>query len=166
MTVTNNDYTNIIIDFRMNCPSRVDPEALPNGWNQNPDLFAAQLNSDTNATSNRVRQRHHKIDPTAQLETATIETTQAVEERDKETRSSDGGEGCHGRVAETKEDNDSGVMMVNESDRFGISQDQRRLKEPPRGALVKTWHALRKYIRFVGPGWMVSVAYIDPGRSS
>jgi hypothetical protein len=27
----------------------------------------------------------------------------------------------------------------------------------------KAWYALAKYVKFIGPGFMVAVAYIDPG---
>jgi len=149
----------------MNCPSRVDPEALPNGWNQNPDLFAAQLNSDTNATSNKVTQRHHRIDPSTQLETATIEITQAVEERDKAHLSTNGQGDDSSRLAKKVEDNGEDSMRNKGGYPDMIAQNQPVRKSDSRGCFTQIWHALRKYIRFVGPGWMVSVAYIDPGMS-
>lgn len=153
----------------MNCPTRVDPEALPNGWNQNPDIYAAMRGSDTDSTANKLRQRSHRIDP---------QSHNVAEGKDPDEET---GMGRQGRknLEYSEVDVDRTVSSDNVGDTAGpdsgssskpnsqtaLSEGGKRrhgggLKAPATGV----WRVLCKYAKFVGPGWMVSVAYIDPGQ--
>lgn len=147
----------------MNCPTRVDPEALPNGWNQNPDTYATQTNSDTNATANRLRLRDHRIDPRAASQADGINPDQELGVPPKKEIAM----GYSERDVDSAQDYDAGWdgNSRHNAKRPGqkVARQSRRafnaVEETAKGA----WRVLRKYAKFVGPGWMISVAYIDPG---
>lgn len=150
----------------MNCPSRVDPEALPNGWNQNPDHFATQTASDTNATSNKATLRGHRIDTAAQLDAIDTEIGEQVAERDKAVAvlgGGGGGDGAANARGEKEGAVDDSCTVIGDGDGSSPSRSGRAAS---RALFLPSQikKVLTKYIKFVGPGWMVSIAYIDPGN--
>lgn len=147
----------------MNCPTRVDPEALPNGWNQNPDTYATKTNSDTNATANRLRLRDHRIDPGATSQADGISPNQELGVPPKKGVTIGYSETDVDCVHEYDDDGDG--YRANEAARLGskLAREPRRAFSAIEDTAKGAWRVLRKYAKFVGPGWMISVAYIDPG---
>lgn len=149
----------------MNCPTRVDPEALPNGWNQNPDAFAAMRSSSINSTANKAKQRSHRIDPQSHMQ---AEGGDHDEERSAVPPKPDSmgySEVAVDRVISSGD----GALHDTQTKTDSSSRDSpaNNLESPssgPRAVLARALGILRKFTKFVGPGWMVSVAYIDPGE--
>lgn len=150
----------------MNCPSRTDEPLESDGWNQNPPALAADLTTrqDLNGISNLRTQRSsgifiseeevdnpkdrglsHRVLP---------ENPRAVPQPNVE-----------GKSFET-------VATSQPSQSLDMSSSSTPEPSPPprRNTFVSCLqHArkvLAKYIKFIGPGFMVSVAYIDPGNYS
>jgi metal iron transporter len=141
----------------MNCPSRADPD-YPEGWNQNPNALNADAttNADFNHMANAKLQRDHRIDP-ADVVPDMIEPSEInAAERPNSTKALDGE--CNAGVVE---DTRAGTIVGSPPGTAGRSAGSWRLKmhEFPR----KVSRVLLKYAKFIGPGFMVSVAYIDPG---
>ena len=149
----------------MNCPTRVDPEALPNGWNQNPDTYATQMNSDTNATANRLRLQDHRIDAPGTSQADGISPDEEVGVRKKARITIGYSEAdvdqVHEHDVSVDEHIGSGAIRLGQKPAPNPRKPFSAIEETVRGI----WRVLRKYVKFVGPGWMVSVAYIDPGMS-
>lgn len=124
----------------MNCPSRPDDIEQHPDWNQNPQ----QLNSDAttradlNGIVNRRAQRSHEddIDPT-QLSNNPLPTAQTPTPDKK------------GEVSQS-----SISLQVSPPDNRPW---HRRVASNLTDVLIK-------YARFVGPGFLIAVAYIDPGN--
>lgn len=157
----------------MNCPTRVDPEALPNGWNQNPDIYATPRGSDTDSTANKLKQRSHRIDPQSHNVAEGKDPDEETGMGRDEHKSLGYSEVGVDRIVSSEGDGDNGANASGlgsgsvPNSRSALSRGrrgrpERKLKAPARGL----WRVLCKYAKFVGPGWMVSVAYIDPGQSS
>ena len=141
----------------MNCPVRTEP--LPDeGHNQNPPTLAAELTTnnslnhranDTSAgNASRVHLTdgsHYSIDPNDQI-------AEPGENHEEETE------------VETKEKKDDGIMVVEVPTDSGSSgEHERGFRHGISNATAKVKSVLVKYTKFVGPGIMISVAYIDPG---
>ncbi|MCJ1284362.1 hypothetical protein MMC26_003693 [Xylographa opegraphella] len=130
----------------MNCPSRTD-ELPDDGWNQNPPALAADLTtrSDLNGIANLRLQRDH-------LEPDTVERQEPPEKE------------IHGLARE------SGVVRTTTAStgRAGGPKASTDVKPPNIVAafLRRSGQILLKFSKFIGPGFMVSVAYIDPGNYS
>ncbi|RYN16655.1 Manganese transporter [Alternaria tenuissima] len=148
----------------MNCPSRVDP-IHTEGWNQNPDALNADATTraDLDHMANARLQRDHKLDP-ADGFAAEIETSERhITKRDSKIKMKalDGqgnitvGEG-KGPGAVTGSPSGSPVENAGRA-----TNDWRMAL---RGLSVRASKILRKYATFIGPGFMVAVAYIDPGN--
>ena len=145
----------------MNCPSRVDPEALPNGWNQNPASFALQTNNEFNGVSNLTHQRDHIIplelpqrnsqDPAGLVEKphqdAAIETSDDAEKANEKSDSLH----CKSNLPSNRKCRHDQPKAVNGQ------------TPPLKSRLRQAYTVLREFGKFVGPGFMVAVAYIDPG---
>lgn len=156
----------------MNYPTRTDPAALDNGWNQNPDLFAAELRSDTDAVKNKLRLQDHRIDLDTPDNSEGRITDGGLVQRDKGRRidKANAGEADVTMVLSNQDSLDANPHYG------GTDAEKKKWGWPgltggaaggaPGGiphAASSTWKVLKKFAKFVGPGWMVSVAYIDPG---
>lgn len=139
----------------MNCPSRTDDTLEHPGWNQNPPPFSPESTTrqDFNGIANsRV---HRKL--AANTGSATGDDTMSIDPR-----------------PQCLEDQDPIKVEALDGEVFAIpSGDQpSRTSESPRRpfqSYVKssTLHCARsiaKFAHFVGPGFLVAVAYIDPGN--
>ncbi|RMZ66268.1 metal ion transporter metal ion transporter [Pyrenophora seminiperda CCB06] len=137
----------------MNCPSRVDPE-FPEGYNQNPNALNAEAT--TRADLGRV-----------------------ANERARKGRCVEGdGDGVQGSLQDTEggaAEAGSGLRVRSDAARStGLRCDEDGgggsvpvpvvPRARPRGFFGGTVDVVRKYLTFVGPGFMVAVAYIDPGN--
>ncbi|KAH7135563.1 natural resistance-associated macrophage protein-domain-containing protein [Dendryphion nanum] len=145
----------------MNCPSRVDPD-VSDGWNQSPNALNADATTtaDLANVSNTRTYRNHRIDP----------ADRCVNEIESSKRFATDGDGSfkmkaldnQGKIkvnaSRDSPGDAAGIMFVNASSGSGgrCSNLQRFLKRPLR--------VLQKYASFIGPGFMVAVAYIDPGN--
>lgn len=151
----------------MNCPSRVDPEALPNGWNQNPNAHDLDTNEDFNGRTNLRQHRDHRISSELPAESELDPQDDRITPNDKKDntrlseRSVDGED-------ETEAGPSRGDDLTTAYTVDGI-ESRRGSKDPPRrGAplqlyMKRCWSLLAKFGRFIGPGFMVAVSYIDPG---
>lgn len=151
----------------MNCPSRVDP--IPTeGWNQNPDALNADATTraDLDHMANARLQRDHRIDP-ADDATAEIEPRQSRNDEGDGTSKlkAFGGPGNIPAGSEKRNVSVPGSLSgpVGGGGASGVATDFRKSV----GTLVMNLsRVLRKYAKFIGPGFMVAVAYIDPGKQS
>ncbi|KAK5706174.1 NRAMP-like transporter smf-3 [Elasticomyces elasticus] len=149
----------------MNCPSKTDPE-VPDEWNQTPN----ELNGDTTTRSDLSRianarlQRDHRLRDQDVAEVEMIALQQQTAEE---------GKGGCARSLGGKDDTDerahkSGEVMLEQTmgTTHSTSNDAPGLPKLP---FWHRWanecgHILRKYVKFIGPGFLISVAYIDPGN--
>ncbi|MCJ1476591.1 hypothetical protein MMC13_005257 [Lambiella insularis] len=146
----------------MNCPSRTDEGAEREGWNQSPPALAADLTtrSDLNGIANLRMQRDHlpskEILPQSPPEQEIAELLEPANERKAPSSPSHATQ----NIAEPlkQESKSTSVHAANLRD-----MDHQRASV---GFFRRTGQILIKFSKFVGPGFMVSVAYIDPGNYS
>lgn len=155
----------------MNCPSRTDETIEHEGWNQNPSRLAADLTTrqDLNGIANSRAQRGHVLDTTGLAEGPVVDDNHVAD-----LPSVSRGKGC-----EPNADSDRKLQPLKESafdDAPGPSNPPRSLM-PTRGSnspwmrrvgffARRNLQVLIKYSKFIGPGFMIAVAYIDPGNYS
>ena len=141
----------------MNCPSRVDPEALPNGYNQNPGAFALHTNNDLNRRANLIAQRDHRI---------------LLEQPQRNSPDLDGHMSEKPAPAPRQKMGDEAENAAQSIlERTASSERDHEVEiakpEPPargfRARMLRLGRIFRKFAKFIGPGFMVAVAYIDPG---
>ncbi|KAJ4295278.1 NRAMP-like transporter smf-3 [Kalmusia sp. IMI 367209] len=148
----------------MNCPSRVDP-IVPDGYNQNPNALNADAttNSDMSHVANARLQRDHRIDPANGPATDMEQIEQHADENKGAARlkALDKSKGSIA-VGEEKA-HVSGAASEVERGAGGRGQAP-QWAATGRSVSRRTLGVLRKYAKFVGPGFMVAVAYIDPGN--
>lgn len=152
----------------MNCPSRTDEPLESDGWNQNPPALAADLTTrqDLNGISNLRTLRSSEIS-LSEVEVSNLR---------------EGGSSYHLPPENLR----AAPHPLNEGKSFeevatspppqslGMSSSTTHEPSPPASPLWNTFFSclqqvgkvLAKYIKFIGPGFMVSVAYIDPGNYS
>ncbi|KAF3006443.1 hypothetical protein E8E13_002499 [Curvularia kusanoi] len=146
----------------MNCPSRTEPE-IPDGYNQSPnDLNAdSTTRADLGYMMNTRARDDHRIAPHDADDDIAIHHRQA-DEADTDTQSGVH-DGLRKRSDAVKKPVDSFAAAVRQSD---MSSDRQNVSYPkPSGGIFGgAIEIVRKYFKFVGPGFMVAVAYIDPGN--
>ncbi|KAG0648929.1 Manganese transporter SMF1 [Hyphodiscus hymeniophilus] len=147
----------------MNCPSRTDePEGA--GFNQNPNALAADLTTrqDLNGRANsRVRRRIVIEDIASIVEDDPGDLTERIVCKD--VKGEGEGEG-HGRTVTRAASNVTGPRET--MDIAGGGVDAAGDYSPFREYSRKLLAVVKKFGKFVGPGFMISVAYIDPGNYS
>src|SRR5437016_818960 len=136
----------------MNCPVRTDP--LPDeGHNRNPPTFAPELttNNSFNHRANDTRARNASRRDLADGSHASM--IEPVEQKD--------GRRKKGKSIAVRE---VPVTQNGESSGYsGTAAVAPTRKNGLKAAALKVRGVLVKYAKFVGPGIMISVAYIDPG---
>lgn len=155
----------------MNCPSRNDETIDHEGWNQSPSRLAADLTTrqDLNGIANSRTQRDHILERPELVEGNVVDYD-CVAEPPGVLRP----KGC-----EPNTDSGRKLQPLQESPFNSPSEPNNPPRSSPstggsgfgwkrgvggfarRGAQV-----LGKYGKFIGPGFMISVAYIDPGNYS
>ncbi|OCK84083.1 natural resistance-associated macrophage protein [Lepidopterella palustris CBS 459.81] len=144
----------------MNCPSRVD-HIETDGWNQNPPSLNADATTraDMNHMANARLQRDHRIDP-ADPSRADLESPrqEIVEENQNTTQSGLGESKSVIKVAKAQS-----TVSPGDGGNNG-RRGSRNLKSTIHDTAKKAIQVVAKYGKFVGPGFMVAVAYIDPGN--
>jgi hypothetical protein len=141
----------------MNCPVRTDP-APDEGHNQNPSDLANEMNTNNslnhrkNSTQERNRRIHLDDGSRASMEEETLQDTLGsglrIVAKEGSTTVDEIGRGQTALAGSAGDGGDHGGKPT--SSRFNNG-----LHKLKKGAL--------KYFKFMGPGLMVSVAYIDPG---
>ncbi|KAF2690166.1 natural resistance-associated macrophage protein [Lentithecium fluviatile CBS 122367] len=145
----------------MNCPSRADP-LIPEGYNQNPNALNADATTraDMNHMASARLRSDHCIDtadgPTSEIEPNGQNTIEG-EGNASGLKALDG----KGNVAVGEE---KALGSGAASPTRGSGSGAGKWRSTGRGVSQKALAVLRKYAKFVGPGFMVAVAYIDPGN--
>jgi len=149
----------------MNCPSRTDEIDEHDGWNQNPPSLSGDLTtrSDLNGISNLRLQRDR----------LPIDDNVLDIELNKEM---DDPLGLHSVKRPVSVPSNTLVDAAGSVEKHGQSVEvgggpSRRSSGEPNKPAGSTWtrkfgQALIKFSKFIGPGFMVAVAYIDPGNYS
>ncbi|SMY22378.1 unnamed protein product [Zymoseptoria tritici ST99CH_1A5] len=147
----------------MNCPSRTDPE-VPDKWNQSPNALSADTTtrSDLENLASARLQSDHKLKKQDGLncEIATVSGSSDEKRKPDSVLPSDG--------AQTIANPGSGEDMLKRTLGF-TDVEVSPSSNPPR--LPRWQHPFReikrvllKFSKFIGPGFMIAVAYIDPGN--
>lgn len=150
----------------MNCPSRTNA-IVEDGMNQNPNAFAPDITtrSDFGQIANARLQRDHRVGVGEATDTELVAPQQIAKGPDKNGTSiiaaagEGGGDGGQGR----RSGDGAGSPERNTSPSPAAST-----RQPFRSSVNTLFHRIKsvlvKYGKFMGPGFMISVAYIDPGN--
>jgi len=152
----------------MNCPSRNDPEVLEHSdYNQSPHPLALEKNSDMNGLANRRLQRDHRLQEEQQLDDRIGSIQLSNLDGAGRARSRRRSQVADGKRM-VEEDVES-LRNWGTHHSQGFPGANGGAKKGGAAVLVDRARALRrtfvKFGSFVGPGFMVAVAYIDPGMS-
>ncbi|KAI8934518.1 hypothetical protein NX059_008217 [Plenodomus lindquistii] len=139
----------------MNCPSRTDP-GFDERWNQNPSALNADATTraDLSHMANARLQRSHRIHPIDPLEDSTGLTECPAAE----------GDGFKTMPVFEQSNVDGHGASLNRHSRGSITSITKNLRSTISAVPGRLSRVLLKYAKFIGPGFMVAVAYIDPGN--
>lgn len=157
----------------MNCPSRTDEPAAHEGWNQNPSELAADVTTreDLNGIVNlRTGQDSIKASEGAhgdsQVDDPNIYRRVAGYDDTSSFR----------RVVGTSTSSRTprSLPQLRPANTHGSPEPREKpsspgivsLRERSSNLFLRIWRILAKFCKFIGPGFMISVAYIDPGNYS
>lgn len=144
----------------MNCPSRTDNTLGNPGWNQNPAPYSPDTTTrnDFNGIANS---RVHRKNATGSGG-AVGEDTLSIDPR-----------------PHSRQDSDPGIEKVPDGDVTAAASEckheapsrpsdspRRPVKEYISSSALHCARSLAKFGRFIGPGFLIAVAYIDPGNYS
>ncbi|KAG4034235.1 hypothetical protein MFRU_003g02080 [Monilinia fructicola] len=156
----------------MNCPSRTDEPLEGDGYNQNPNALANDLTTreDLNGRANGRALRRSLEDEGVECINDLMEDTGDGKGMVGESRVG-GGVGSGGGGGEGEKNGHVDVIGPSTTETLDI-RDQagggrrygRSCSNMLRDQLVKMRQVMVKFAKFVGPGFMVAVAYIDPGN--
>lgn len=143
----------------MNCPSRTDDTLEHPGWNQNPPALNADITTrnDLNGIANSKVHRKHASGMGGV-------SGEGIMGPDSQLHSQDGHES---EIVETK--TLGGVIAAASGDENPQSNSASRRRRLDLTSMI-TYpilhfaRSLVKFARFVGPGFLIAVAYIDPGN--
>lgn len=147
----------------MNCPSRTEPE-IPDGHNQSPNALNADATTraDLGFVANTRARDDHRMDCHNDADNMGIDQRPVtVGDEGSVPKAFDG---LRRRSDAAKRGGSSTAQVaIRPSAIFSVEQES---VEPKRrgGIFGGAIEVVRKYIKFVGPGFMVAVAYIDPGK--
>ncbi|GAB7350432.1 hypothetical protein MBLNU459_g1040t2 [Dothideomycetes sp. NU459] len=144
----------------MNRPSRNDEDYEHPEYNQSPRALSGDLTTrnDLNGIVNARRHRKHRTDH---------EEPDWVRQEPIELVKVTAGKGHAGRASWSHPaDNGEGVAVCKQGhgQSAGSLVGSGSTPSRARRMALRTSQVLRKYAKFVGPGLMISVAYIDPGN--
>lgn len=151
----------------MNCPSRTGG-IVEDGVNQSPPPFAPDLTtrSDFGQIANARLQRDHRVGIGEETDAEVLASQQHPKGPDKTATTTiaaageGGGDGEEGNAGE-------GHAGPERSSSSGLSErpSRQHSRTPSFAQLTRrVKNIVVKYAKFVGPGFMISVAYIDPGN--
>ncbi|CRG88246.1 Manganese transporter pdt1 [Talaromyces islandicus] len=141
----------------MNCPSRTDDTLENPGWNQNPPPLGQDTTTrnDFNGLANSRAHRKHA----AGMGSATGDDAMAIDQRPRGLDSRD--------PAIEKRPNGEVTVAASGCELPSRTYGSPRHRFPsfPFSAMARDCvRSLVKFCRFIGPGFLVAVAYIDPGN--
>lgn len=144
----------------MNCPSRTDP-VPDDGWNQSPNALNADATTRANFNhmANARLQRDHCKNTTDTFIDSTTGLATGSAAEDTISKSEPIVEAIHGKGIEAASP-DAPICHP----RGTPSNAATPLRTTIFGLPRRLTQILLKYAKFIGPGFMVAVAYIDPGR--
>ncbi|PQE12192.1 metal ion transporter metal ion transporter protein [Rutstroemia sp. NJR-2017a BVV2] len=161
----------------MNCPSRTDEPLEGDGYNQNPNALANDLTTREDLigrANGRALRRSLEDEGVENINDLMEDTGEGIRSRN---RKGEGGGGGMLRERGGGEDGKSGhvvrpsVQTSDVSDRGGSGNgsggEKGRIEKyfnMPKESLLRFKQVMIKFAKFIGPGFMVSVAYIDPGN--
>ena len=137
----------------MNCPSRNDDTDKHPHWNQSPPALTADLTTraDLNGIANT-----REVD-------GVEHSYQSDQEQDKSIRDAAISGADRPAVAEQEKEPERNAFTLSEA-----PQEHAHGKTPFTDSAAKRarrlLEILTKYSRFIGPGFLIAVAYIDPGN--
>ena len=145
----------------MNCPSRTDEPPIDAGWNQNPPSLAADLTTreDLNGTVNSRSRRSLKsirLEEHGQVPIL-LERLEDVEQNTQKSRPPS----LQSNLPRSGTSTSNTSHHVDARGTF-ISRVQNHISDN----VQRVCQMIFKFGKFVGPGFMVAVAYIDPGNYS
>ena len=146
----------------MNCPSRTDEPLESDGWNQNPSGLAADLTTreDLNGLVNRRTQRDTDLRVGDEIAIDTLDPASDPHVP---------------RINQSEDDKGKPNADVHEAPLATLETPPSPYTESgsnqPSGSGIlgrfrNIGNVLTTFTKFIGPGFMVSVAYIDPGNYS
>lgn len=153
----------------MNCPSRVDPEILDNGWNQSPNALALHKKDDLNRRANLVQQRDHRIPLEQPPDNSPCLNAAQHDQGKPSDHSVENHRDASCPAADEPAVNEKSLPTNEPNTSCGPDQTSslpRGGPAPNKRFVIILRDKLVKYSRFVGPGFLVSVAYIDPGKDA
>ncbi len=138
---------------RMNCPSRNDDTDKHPHWNQNPPALTADLTSraDLNGIANI---REHEYGEDMRLPEG---------DEDRPTRGADASGAAQRGCAAPKLPPEKHASTTSNDLTQRIS-GRRAFCDVVSGRARRVQATLSKYAQFIGPGFLIAVAYIDPGN--
>ena len=133
----------------MNCPSRTDEPPKHDGLNQNPPGLAGDLTTrqDLNGIVNTRTDQDFSTIPNDPKSQQAVEKVEAGE-----------------KIISTT--HQTGIEGADDDGSPPSSNDPPSRRSPVLPTMLTALSAIRKYAKFIGPGFMVAVAYIDPGNYS
>jgi metal iron transporter len=144
----------------MNCPSRPDDTEGHPDWNQNPHALSSDLTTraDLNGIVNLREQREADSsldnDQQEQVHIVPADNIEAPIETIKQPNNV---------KVDTNEEKQPRASSPPSSSQHPPPQRRTNLRSPS-ALFNKVVISVRKYLRFVGPGFLIAVAYIDPGN--
>lgn len=164
----------------MNCPSRTDEPAEDDGWNQNPSELAADLTTrqdlngivnirtgqDSVRDADDVRGDSQTDGPSDCRRISDPDSTVSLRHRPGTSRFMQNflsfPELQSANTHSSAENTQSSAESRNRSQSLRIIS----LRQRSCNFFLRIWRSLTKFCKFIGPGFMISVAYIDPGNYS
>ena len=147
----------------MNCPSRTDEPLESDGWNQNPPGLAADLTTreDLNGLVNRRTQRDSDLRVGGEIAVDTLDPTSDPHAPRIDKSGADMGKSNEGVREAPLTTLGTSLSPYTES-----QSGQQPSGAGFLGRFQNVRNVLTTFTKFIGPGFMVSVAYIDPGNYS
>ncbi|KAJ5914806.1 hypothetical protein N7504_003689 [Penicillium tannophilum] len=141
----------------MNCPSRTDDTLQHPGWNQSPPPFSPDITTrnDFNGIANS---RVHRKNATG-TGTAIGDDTLSIDTHPLSRQDSDPG-------TEKVPDGEVTAASGCKSPTRASGSPRRPFKDYISSNALHCARSLVKFGRFIGPGFLIAVAYIDPGNYS
>jgi len=136
------------------------------GWNQNPPSFAADTTTrqDLNGTSNSTAHRDHRDDiASLQIDPGTLQESEMPKSDQVSHRSTKLDESfinIYKHKVEFSSLHEEPSVPTSPSP--VVSLNGRRFYQRLSKMITGLKHAVIKYGQFIGPGFMIAVAYIDP----
>ncbi len=154
----------------MNCPSRTDEPLKHEGWNQNPPRLAADLTTREDL-SGMVNLRNQRNTGKAKDESG-MELPELDPPPDNVSKRLPGAWGLVPLSETSGKPSTEALSSISKIPKLSTTPDPTTpvLHHPPPPKFLSSFRrfgaVLVKFGKFVGPGFMISVAYIDPGNYS